>query len=108
MIYIARYVYKKSIKMLCLYYHELIKKIEEHEKKEYSMIDDFMLIKVLEKIKKMKVMDINDNTKILIGTDGKLPDGISFKKIVILMASVIKDDKSLYPQLFLEEALYDE
>ena len=56
----------------------------------------------------MKVMDINDNTKILIGTDGKLPDGISFKKIVILMASVIKDDKSLYPQLFLEEALYDE
>ena len=77
-------------------------------KKEYSMIDDYMLIKVLEKIKKMKVVDINDNTKILIGTDGKLPDGISFKKIVILMASVIKDDKSLYPQLFLEEALYDE
>ena len=72
------------------------------------MIDDYMLIKVLEKIKKMKVMDINDNTKILIATDGKLPDGISFKKIVILMASVIKDDKSLYPQLFLEEALYDE
>ena len=72
------------------------------------MIDDYMLIKVLEKIKKMKVMDINDNTKILIDTDGKLPDGISFKKIVILMASVIKDDKSLYPQLFLEEALYDE
>ena len=72
------------------------------------MIDDYMLIKVLEKIKKMKVMDINDNTKILIGTYGKLPDGISFKKIVILMASVIKDDKSLYPQLFLEEALYDE
>ena len=32
-IYITRYVYKKSIKMLCLYYHELIKKIEEHEKK---------------------------------------------------------------------------
>ena len=46
-------------------------------KKKYSMTDDYMLINVLEKIKKMKGIDINDDTKILIGTDGKLPDGIS-------------------------------
>ena len=37
-----------------------------------------MLINVLQKIEKMKGIDVNDDTKILIGTDGKLPDDISF------------------------------
>ena len=44
----------------------------------------------------------------LINTDNKLPDDISLKKIVILMKSVIKDGDKFYPQLYLEEALYDE
>ena len=77
-------------------------------KEKYSITNDYMLINVLQKIEKMKDIDVNDGTKILIGTDRKLPADISFQKIVILMTSVIKDDKILYPQLLLEEALYDE
>ena len=46
-IYSTRYVYSKSIKMLNLYYHELMGKIEEHERKKYLMVDDYMLDKVL-------------------------------------------------------------
>ena len=42
------------------------------------MTNDYMLINVLQKIEKMKGIDVNDDTKILIGTDGKLPDDISF------------------------------
>ena len=56
----------------------------------------------------MKRIEINDESNILVGTDGKLPDDISLKNIMISMASVIKDIKDFYPQLFLEEALYDE
>ena len=40
-----------SVRMLGLYYHELIGKIEEHEGKMYLMIDDYMLDKRLSKIK---------------------------------------------------------
>ena len=32
----------KSTKMLSLHYHELMGKIEEHEKKKYLMVDDYM------------------------------------------------------------------
>ena len=32
--------------MLSLHYHELMGKIEEHEKKKYLMVDDYMLNKV--------------------------------------------------------------
>ena len=56
----------------------------------------------------MKRIEINDESNILVGTDGKLPDDISLKNIMISMASVIKDIKDFYPQLSLEEALYDE
>ena len=51
MIYLTRYVRKVSVRMLSLYYHELIGKIEEHEGKMYLMIDDYMLDKRLSKIK---------------------------------------------------------
>ena len=44
----------------------------------------------------------------MINTDDKLPDAITFKNTVILMTCVIKDDGKFYPQLFLEEPLYDE
>ena len=41
-------------------------------------------------------------------TNDKLPDNITLKNDVILRTYVIKDGDKFYPQLFLEEALYDE
>ena len=49
------------------------------------MIDDYMLDKVFEKIKKIGIEKFGD-TKILIDTDDKWPDNITLKNIVILMA----------------------
>ena len=49
----TRYVHSNSIKILTLHYHELIGKIEEHEGKNYLMVNDYMLEKVLNKIKKI-------------------------------------------------------
>ena len=51
-IYFTGYVHNKSIKILILHYDQLIGKIEQHEGKKYLMIDDYMLDKVLDKIKK--------------------------------------------------------
>ena len=102
------YVNSKSIKMLSMYYHELMGKIEEHEGKIHLIIDDYMLNKVLDKIKEIIGLEQFDNTKILIDIDDKLPDGITFKKVVILVTCVIKDDGKFYPQLFLDYASYDE
>ena len=48
-----------------------------------------------------------DDARIVIDTDDKLPDNITFKKIVILMMGVINSNK-WYPHLFLEYELYDE
>ena len=44
-----------------------------------------------------------DETKVLIDTDDKLPEDITFKNVVILLTYVMKDggDK-YYPQVFLE------
>ena len=53
-IYFTRYVRKKSIKILRLYYDELIGKTEEREGKKVLMVDDYMLNKVLDKIKKQQ------------------------------------------------------
>ena len=61
----------------------LILKIEEHERKKYLMVDDYMLNKVLDKI------------KILIDADDKLPD-ITLKNVVILMTCVIKDGNKFH------------
>ena len=61
----------------------LILKIEEHEGKKYLMVDDYMLNKVLDKI------------KILIDADDKLPD-ITLKNVVILMTCVIKDGNKFH------------
>ena len=78
--------------MLSLSYYELIGITEEHEEKEI-MVDDYMLHKVLDKLK--KIIDIKkfDDTKILIDTDDKLPDDITIKSLVILLTCVIKDDE---------------
>ena len=52
MICFSRYVLSKSIKMLSLHCHEWM--IEEHEeKKKYLVVDNFMLDKVLDKIKEI-------------------------------------------------------
>ena len=51
-IYFTRYVYKNSRKILSLHYHELMGKIEKHEGKNYLMVDDYMLNKELDKIRK--------------------------------------------------------
>ena len=53
-IYFTRYVRKKSIKILRLYYDELIGKTEEREGKKVLMVDDYMLNKALDKIKKQQ------------------------------------------------------
>ena len=45
-IYFARYDPGKLIRMLSLYYHELMEKVEEHEGKKYFMIDGNVFDKV--------------------------------------------------------------
>ena len=104
MIYFTRYVHSKSIKILSLYYHKLIGKNEEHEGKKYLMVDDYIVNKVLDKIKKIIGIEHFDILKFWM-TDDKLPDDITFKNVLILMTCVIKDDDKFYPQPFLEETL---
>ena len=53
-----------------------------------------MLDKVLDKIKEIIGIEKFDDTKILID---KLPNEITLKNVVILIACVIKDDSKLYP-----------
>ena len=79
--YITRYVHKKSIKLLSLYSHELLEKIEEHEEKSFLIVDNYMLEKLLEKIKEIIGIDQFDDTKVLIETDVKLPDGITLRML---------------------------
>ena len=43
----------------------------------------------------------------MIDADDKLPVGITFKKVVMLMICVIKDCNNFYLQLFLDHALYN-
>ena len=45
--------------------------------------------KVLDKIKQIIGIEKFDNSKILIDTDDKLPDDITFKNVVMLMACVV-------------------
>ena len=96
-------------------------------KKKYLIIDDYRLDKVWDKIKEIISIDKFDNAKILIDTDDKFPDYITFKNVVILEEALllktkwccltcntnnwqhmetIKDDNRFYSQLFLEEALF--
>ena len=102
-IYFTRYVYRKSIKMLGLHYLLLMGQTEEHEGSKHLMCDDYMLDKVLGKIKEIIGIEKVDDTKILINTDDKLPDDITSKN-VILITCVISDDGKFYPQIYLAEA----
>ena len=70
------------------------------------MIDDFMLDKVLDKIKEIIGIEQFDDTKIFIDMDDKLPDDINFKNVVKFINCSLRDDGKFYPQIYLEEALF--
>ena len=57
--------------MLRLNYGKLTEKIGEYDKEKKLIVDDYMLDKVLEKIKRIKAM------KFLIDTDNKLPNNVA-------------------------------
>ena len=77
-----------------------MRKIEEHEGKRYFMINDYMLDKVFDKIKRTISIVKFDDTEILIDTDCKLPDYIILKNVAILIACIIKSDAKIYPKYF--------
>ena len=60
-----------------LHFHELIRKIEEHEGRKYLMVDDFMLNKVLCKITEVIGIVKFDDTKVFTDTDNKVSDNIT-------------------------------
>ena len=71
-------------------------------------VNDYTLDKVSDKIKKIIGIEKFDYTKILIYTDDKFPDDITLKNVAKLIKCVIKNDGKFYPQVFLEQALYNE
>ena len=71
------------------------------------MIDDYVLDKVLDKIKEIIGIKKPDDINILVDTDDKLPDNITLKSVVVLMTYVIEDDNKFYLQLFLEETFLE-
>ena len=46
-------IFTVTQKILSLYYDELIEKIEEHKAKKYLMVQNYILDKVLDKIKEI-------------------------------------------------------
>ena len=72
------------------------------------MVNDYILDKVLDKIKETIDISKFDDTKILTDTDDKLPDYITLKNAGILITCIINSDCKIYLQIFLEEALYNE
>ena len=67
----------------------------------YNILD-----KVLDKTKETIDIEKYYETKILISKDDKLE--IFLKNAVMLTTSIIKDDNKPYPEMFLQETLYDE
>ena len=59
------------MRMLSLYFDESMGEIET-EIKKYSMVDDYLLDKGLDKIKEILGFEKLDDTKIFINTDDKL------------------------------------
>ena len=58
-----------------------------------------MLNKLLDKVKEIIGIEQFDNTNILINTDDKLSDDITFKKVVILMTSYVINNMTRYKKL---------
>ena len=83
-----------------------MRQIKEHVGKKYLMVDCNILHKVLDKTKEIIDIEKYYETKNLISTDDKLE--IFLKNAVMLTTSVIKDDNKPYPEMFLQETLYDE
>ena len=75
MINFTRYHPDKSITVLNLYYDELI---EKYQGKKYLMVDDFIVDKLLDKIKRIGIEKLV-NIWILTDTNAKLPIDITFK-----------------------------
>ena len=100
MIYFTIYHPDKLITMLNLYYNELIGKIDDYGGKPYLMVDDYTLDKVLDKIKRTGIEEL-DNTKILIDIDDITSDDITLKNAVILMTyQIIRDLYKFYSHFF--------
>ena len=58
-------------------------------KEKVLMVDDYMLDKVLNKIKNITDIEKFDDTKILIDTDDKLPDDITLKNVITLVLKTL-------------------
>ena len=89
------------MKMLILHYHELMQEIEEHERKNYLIVDDYIPDKVINKIKEIIGIRKFDDTTIFLDTDDRLPHDINFKNVVISMTCVVKHDGKFYLQALL-------
>ena len=68
------------------------------------MADDDTLYKVLQKIKRIGIENLDD-IRIQIDTDGKLSDDISLKNAMILIICIIEDSDKF---IFLQKVFYDE
>ena len=74
------------------------------KEKKYLMADDDTLYKVLQKIKRIGIENLDD-IRIQIDTDGKLSDDISLKNAMILIICIIEDSDKF---IFLQKLFYDE
>ena len=54
--------------MLSLHYQKLLEKVEKHQKKKCLVVDDYIINKVLDKIKGIINIKKSDDTKISIDT----------------------------------------
>ena len=74
------------------------------KEKKYLMADDDTLYKVLQKIKRIGIENLDD-IRIQIDTDGKLSDDISLKNAMILIICIIEDSDKF---IILQKVFYDE
>ena len=81
-IFSTKFDYGKLMTMLSLYYHELKKRLNSMKEKKCLMVNDYVPYKVLDRVKKKKDIEEVGNTKVLIATDGVLPDDIYFKMLL--------------------------
>ena len=66
------------------------------------MVTDYILNKVLDKIKEIIDIEQFDNTNILKDTDDTMSYDITLKKVDLFITSVTKGDNKFYSQLILE------
>ena len=61
------------------------------------MTEDYMLDKVLDKIKMIIGIEKFGDTKILIDTDDKLDNKVPLTNVMVLISCVIKNDGKFHP-----------